>query len=675
MNALRHATSPYVQQHAHNPVAWRLWGEESLALARSEDRPIFLSIGYSACHWCHVMAHESFEDEQTAAFLNRHFISIKLDREERPDLDHIYQVAHQILTGRGGGWPLSIFLTPTLQPFFSGTYFPKEPRYGMPSFQQVLSGVIQTYQERRSTIDKQALAVTGYLQNLQRFSNKPSDVTSDPLLAQAEKILETFDPVYGGFGGAPKFPRVADMALLLRLGYRMRSDTSQDEQRYLQPVAHTLDQMIGGGIMDQIGGGFARYSVDEMWRIPHFEKMLYDNGLMLHILAEADALLGIDPERRRARLGIVAWLKRRMTLADGGFAASLDADSDGGEGHYYLWTPESLNQHLTSEEAELATAAWGVTQPGNFEGHTHLTRALSVPVLQERFGQDAVQRLQKIADQLLQARQKRAKPGRDDKVLTGWNALIIRGLLRHGVVENDSNALEMAQRALQFLTTHLRDDNGWLAVWRDGRRHTQAFLDDHAYLLEAFLDASVVFPSGDWLRWAEVTAQEMLSHFSDVEGGLFFTPEGQKDVIVRTKSGSDAATPSGNGFAATALLRLASATDNPLYRQAAEQTLTLFSSYLSAHGHAQLALASDTLQHGTTEVVAAGIDLLAFARTWGSYYFPDPVFIGADRADNLPQHLQGRLQTEGAALCTQGRCLPAVQTLEAWRVCLREVNG
>ena len=450
MNTLRHATSPYVQQHAHNPVAWRLWNEESLALARQEDKPIFLSIGYSACHWCHVMAHESFEDIQTAAFLNRHFISIKLDREERPDLDHIYQIAHQILTGRGGGWPLSIFLTPNLQPFFSGTYFPKEPRYGMPSFQQVLSGVIQSYQERRSALDKQALEVTGYLQNLQRFPSKSSNTASDPLLAQAEKILETFDPIYGGFGGAPKFPRVADMALLLRLGYRMRSHTSQDNQRYLQPVAHTLDQMIGGGIMDQIGGGFARYSVDEMWHIPHFEKMLYDNGLMLHILAEADTLLGMDPERRRARLGIVAWLERRMTLGKGGFAASLDADSEGGEGHYYLWTQKSLNQHLTPQDAQLAAAAWGVTQQGNFEGHTHLTRALSVSVLREQFGQDVVQRLQAVAGQLLQARQSRAKPSRDDKLLTGWNALVIRGLLRHGVVEDDGRALDMAQRALEF---------------------------------------------------------------------------------------------------------------------------------------------------------------------------------------------------------------------------------
>ncbi len=670
MNRLQHATSPYLQQHAANPVDWRPWGEEALAEARHLGRPIFLSIGYSACHWCHVMAHESFEDSETASLLNRSFIPVKVDREERPDLDHIYQSANQALTGRSGGWPLSIFLTPDLHPFYSGTYFPKEPRYGMPAFKQVLEGVRHTFEQRRREVDEQARSVTDHLHLLQRSAGASME---SPARSLGERLLDQYDPVHGGLGGAPKFPHVTDLRLLLRLGFR------NGDRQCVNAVAHTLDRMCAGGIMDQIGGGFARYSVDEMWLVPHFEKMLYDNGQLLLLLAETDALLGVDPERQRARHGIVSWLARRMTLAGGAFAASLDADSEGEEGLYYLWTPGQVRQALSKEDADLAVAAWGIGEGGNFEGRSIATRALSPERLRQRFGANVGQRLDGIARILLKERQRRAPPDRDEKVLTGWNALAIRGLLRHGRLDGDDRALAMAEKALRFLLGHLREETGWLAVWRDGRRHTPAFLDDHAYLLETFLDAAIWLPdhAGEWLHWAKTTAGEMVERFADGNGGFFFTPENQADVIIRSKNHFDASTPSGNGSAACALARLALASGDDHYRKLAEKTVQTFTRVLASSqgGHGQLALAEDLLMNGGAEVVAAGNGSEPLLAELGRHYLPEPVLLLAPGPETLPNHVSGRLDHPGAALCVAGTCLPAVSTVERWSDVLRGVSA
>ena len=668
MNQLLDTTSPYLKQHADNPVDWHPWGEPALERSRRENKPIFLSIGYSACHWCHVMAHESFEDPVTASQLNKDFIAVKVDREERPDLDHIYQTANQLLTRRSGGWPLSIFLTPDLKPYFSGTYFPKEPRYGMPAFRQILAGAAQAFHNRRADVEAQSAEVTRALAEMQKLPSNGRSVT-DLAMDLGEKLLDNFDPVYGGFGGAPKFPQASDMRLLLRLGFRT------GDPRFTNPVAHTLDQMVAGGIMDQIGGGFARYSVDEMWLVPHFEKMLYDNGMMLLVLAEADALLGVDPERRRARQGIVSWLARRMTLPEGGFAASMDADSEGEEGRYYLWTLETLNQILAPEQAALAAAAWGVVPGGNFEGGaTIATRAMSSEALRTKFGPDAEKKRDAIARQLLQARRLRVPPGRDDKLLTGWNALAIKGLLRHAAVDGDASAFAMADKALRFLCENLRDDQGWFGVWRSGRRHTRAFLDDHAFILDALMEAAAWIPQGPWLAWAEITAEEMLDRFSDPKGGFFFTPAGQADVIIRAKNHHDSSTPSGNSVAISALFRLAQVTGKPLFRQAAEETFEALSGALanSGGGHGQLALGADLLRSGGAELLFAGPGQAAFAANAGRFYLPDPVLIRTENVQNLPQHLQGRLKSTGASLCSGGVCRPPVEELEAWQQLLKD---
>nr|MBF0626558.1 thioredoxin domain-containing protein [Magnetococcales bacterium] len=474
MNRLRESTSPYLRQHADNPVDWYPWGPEALAVARREDKPIFLSVGYSACHWCHVMAHESFEDPAVARRLREDFIAIKVDREERPDLDHIYQGAHRLLTRQGGGWPLSVFLTPQLKPFFSGTYFPNPGRRGLPSFMGVLDRVARVFHERRGEVDEHAEQVVRHLTALQRLAADADGGADAPdLAAYGEGLLANHDPVHGGFGQAPKFPHVTDLRLLLRLAWR------SGQRRHAEPVAFTLDRMIAGGLMDQVGGGFARYSVDDRWLVPHFEKMLYDNGQMLLLLAEADALLGVDPERRRARRGIVAWVERRMRLDHGAFASALDADSAGEEGRYYLWTPKELAALLTGDDLALALGAWGVTPGGNFEGRSILHRAMAPEELIATFGPEAPARLARSADLLLSARRTRVPPARDDKVLLGWNALMIRGLLRHAALENDDHSRRLALTALDFLTREMRTADGWHAVWGGGCSHTPAFLDDH----------------------------------------------------------------------------------------------------------------------------------------------------------------------------------------------------
>ncbi|MBF0620969.1 MAG: thioredoxin domain-containing protein [Magnetococcales bacterium] len=670
MNRLKQATSPYLQQHASNPVNWYPWCSEALAAAKAQDKPIFLSIGYSACHWCHVMAHESFEDKETAEILNRDFINIKLDREERPDLDQIYQNAHHLIAQRAGGWPLSMFLTPDLKPIFAGTYFPKQPRQGMPAFGQILAGVMRAWTQKRTDVETQGNTLVQALRQNSQITES-GEQSSGWSRQIAPQLIEAMDWMQGGFGPAPKFPHIPDLRLMLRHTFRT------GDGRAAEGVSFTLDCMIAGGIHDQLGGGFARYSVDDAWIVPHFEKMLYDNAQLLLVLSECDALLGVDAERKRAREQIVNWLQRRMVLKEGGIAASLDADTSGGEGDYAVWTPEEINTVLSAEDAQLALAAWGIKKGGNFEGRSIPVRAESMQALEKRFGADAEKRLSTIADQLLQVRHKREQPGRDDKVLLGWNALMVRGLLRHSALSDDQHALDMARNCLEFVTTTMRDDQQgiWYAVWRNGQRHTPAFLNDYAQLADAFLEAALVFDdSAQWQQRAKQTVDEMIQRFSDPAGGFFMTPEGQQDVIVRPKSGFDDATPSGNGTAANVLARMAAVTGESHYADLARKTVAFFGPWYQrgVGGFGQLLLADDLLESGGAEVVCVGPERESFLKKMGKHYLPDPVCWSVENGEQLPSEMDGRIDANGAALCVAGRCLPAVADLSAWD---EQLNG
>ncbi|MEW6165597.1 MAG: thioredoxin domain-containing protein [Pseudomonadota bacterium] len=554
-NRLAGETSPYLRQHAHNPVAWQPWDAEALAQARREDLPILLSIGYSACHWCHVMAHESFEDAGVAAVMNRLFVNIKVDREERPDLDQIYQTAHQMLTGRPGGWPLTLFLAPDGTPFYGGTYFPKEARYGLPGFAGLCEQVGLAWREKRAAVEAQNREV---LAALARPASEPDadGIDAAPVKALRVLLLGSFDREAGGFGGAPKFPHPADLAFLLR---------RTDDPPAREAALFTLERMAAGGIHDQIGGGFCRYSVDERWEIPHFEKMLYDNGPLLGLYADAWALTGAARHREVAE-GIAGWLMREMTGPEGAFYAALDADSEGEEGRFYVWDRAEIASLLTPQESVLAGRCLGVDGPPNFENrHWHLRRAA------EPVGGEAVL-LESARAKLFAARERRVRPARDDKILTAWNALMIEGLAHASRVFGRGDWLAAARRALDFLKNQR---------WRDGALFAtdrlSAYLDDHAFLLAALLELLQAGYRPADLAFAREIAEAMLGRFGDAErGGFFFTAHDHEALIQRPKSGHDNAMPAGNGVAALVLQRLGHLLGEPRYLEAARRAIECF---------------------------------------------------------------------------------------------------
>jgi uncharacterized protein YyaL (SSP411 family) len=559
-NRLAAETSPYLLQHADNPVHWQPWDETSLAQAREENRPILLSIGYSACHWCHVMAHESFENADVAAVMNRLFVNIKVDREERPDLDQIYQTAHQMLTQRTGGWPLTLFLAPDGTPFFGGTYFPREPRYNLPGFADLCERVAEAFENRRSDIDTQNAELRRALANTVPASGTASEFDPQPLAAAEQSLARAFDPVHGGFGGAPKFPHPTDLAFLLR-----RSDATSR-----QMALTTLTRMSEGGIYDQIGGGFSRYSVDERWEIPHFEKMLYDNGPLLGLLADAWAQTG-DPLYARVADETAAWVLREMQAPDGGYYSSLDADSEGEEGKYYVWDRDEVKALLTPQESALAIRRWGFTGPPNFEDrHWHAKVAGSLSA-------EEAPLLASARQKLFAAREQRIRPGRDDKVLTSWNALMIEGMAHAARVFERGDWLASARRAMDFTRRTMWHDGRLLATAKDGRAHLDAYLDDHAFLLSALLELMQADFRREDLTFAVELADTLLARFEDREaGGFFFTAHDHEALIHRPKTGHDNATPAGNGVAACALQRLGHLLGETRYLVAAERTLQLF---------------------------------------------------------------------------------------------------
>ena len=576
-NRLAEETSPYLLQHAHNPVDWYGWNREALALARQLNKPILLSIGYSACHWCHVMAHESFEDPQTAEVMNRLFINIKVDREERPDLDKIYQNAHQLLTQRGGGWPLTVFLTPDDQtPFFAGTYFPPEPRHGMPSFVEILQQIASAYQQHEDDIRTQNQHLLEALNNLNPAQSSELDqLNATPLDGALQQLAQNFDASWGGFGQAPKFPHPTNLERLLR-HWAATSNREHTDNRARDMLLTTLHAMASGGIYDQLGGGFCRYSVDEKWMIPHFEKMLYDNGPLLNLYSQAWQASGHSVFKRITE-ETAEWVIREMQAPEGGYYSTLDADSEGEEGRFYAWTPQEVEALLSNDEYAVASRIYGLDGPANFEGQWHLHVYQDIVPVAESLGltpEQATDHLKRARQKLFAQREQRIRPARDEKILTAWNGLMIKGMASAGRRLDRSDFIASAQQAVDFVHAQLFQDGRLLASYKDGRARLTAYLDDHVFLLDGLLELL----QADWrtsdLQFAILLAELLLSRFEDEEhGGFYFTANDHEQLIHRPKPTMDDAQPAGNGIAAQALARLGHLLGEPRYLKAAERTL------------------------------------------------------------------------------------------------------
>ncbi len=592
-NHLANETSLYLKQHANNPVDWYPWGPEALARAKELDRPIFLSVGYSACHWCHVMEHESFEDEATAALMNAHFVCIKVDREERPDIDTIYMNALQMLTREGGGWPLSVFLAPDLTPFFAGTYYPPDDRYaahGRPSFKQLLAGIRNAWQTQRDRITEIGQNVIVDLQRMGAIAASDIAVSPELLTGALAALRRGYDSRFGGFGTAPKFPHALELRLLLRLGERF------DDPVALDMVKHTLTSMARGGIYDQIGGGFARYSVDAKWLVPHFEKMLYDNALLTSAYVEAYQKTH-DPYFKQIARDTLEYVHNEMTAENGAFFSTQDADSEGEEGKFYVWSTDGLREALGTEDAEYACKVWGITRQGNFEGHNILFRSLSDADEAKSHGMtltDFQSKLMTVSRTLYQARSKRVWPGRDEKILTAWNGLMIAAFARAGAAFGNSSYLHYAASAANFVLNTMRTADGRL-FRTTGVGQTPkltGYLEDYAILADALItlyEATLNFdaggtPAARWLRAAVELCEVMLKHFADKNGpGFFFTADDHEQLIARTKDLHDGSTPSGNAMAVTALLRLAALTGRHDFAESAARALRGYRETMAEH--------------------------------------------------------------------------------------------
>ncbi|MCU7959627.1 MAG: thioredoxin domain-containing protein [gamma proteobacterium symbiont of Bathyaustriella thionipta] len=685
MNHLKNATSPYLLQHADNPVNWWGWCEQSLQLAQQQDKPILLSIGYSACHWCHVMAHESFEDAATAALMNRLFINIKVDREQRPDLDRIYQNAHQLLANRPGGWPLTVFLTPDKQiPFFAGTYFPPQARHGLPAFADLLQHIHSAWQQQRSEIEQQNQSVMEALNSLQPQSPVAADaLDSTPLDAVRQQLQQHFDARFGGFGDAPKFPHPGNIERLLQHLYRTRKNHHMDRQA-LHMALFTLEKMAAGGLQDQIGGGFFRYSVDAQWMIPHFEKMLYDNGPLLSLYCDA-WLINKSPLFKRSIEACADWVMREMQSPEGAYYSSLDADSEGQEGLFYIWRKQQIQALLDKQSYALLQQIYGLQGKANFSGQWHLHSHKTVAQAAAKLGLTEAQAQEKLAaagHKLLQAREQRTRPARDDKILVSWNALMIKGMLRAGQVLQRADYIESASRALDFIHKNMWSNGRLSASHKDGLSTLNAYLDDYACLLDALLfKLSIQWHTQD-LLFAVQLADILLSQFEDPQqGGFFFTSHDHESLITRTKSMADDSLPSGNAVAALALQRLGLLLSDERYLQAARRTLQLaWSGMLQIpYAHCSLLNALDSWLHPPETLFVRGspqaiqhLQTLA-AQQWN----PDRIVWMIENAvDDLPPALahykpQGDIS---AWRCSVQGCQPALTRREDIEALLQPEN-
>jgi uncharacterized protein YyaL (SSP411 family) len=570
LNRLAGEASPYLLQHATNPVDWYPWSSEALARAKAENKPIFLSIGYSACHWCHVMERESFENPDIAAVMNEHFVNIKVDREERPDLDQIYMSAVMAMTGHGG-WPMSVFLTPDLKPFFGGTYFPPVDSRGMAGFPRILLSVNRAWHERHDEILESATGMTEQLQALGSVPKGNGQFDRSILERSARALARNFDPVHGGFGRAPKFPHPMDLRVLLR-HHALTGDSHS-----LHVVHHTLDKMARGGIYDHLGGGFARYSTDDRWLVPHFEKMLYDNALLTSTYLEA------YQATRDAGLALVArqtmdYVLARMTDAEGGFYSTEDADSEGVEGKYYVWTPAEVIEAIGSERAQTLCYVYDVTDPGNWEGRNILNLPRTIAQAAKLLGRDEHELRQELAvsrAELLRARERRVPPAKDTKVLASWNGLMIAALAEGGRILGDERYIEAASRAGGFILNRMRRDDGRLLhTCKGDQAKLDAYLDDYASLIDGLTRLYEATGGPRWIESALDLAEIMISEFADHEqGGFYFTGNRHEALIARPKDIQDNATPSGNGMAATCLIRLGALTGQDRLTEAGQSAL------------------------------------------------------------------------------------------------------
>jgi uncharacterized protein YyaL (SSP411 family) len=652
VNRLAQETSPYLQQHAANPVDWYPWGAEALERARSQGKPILLSIGYSACHWCHVMAHESFEDPRVAEVMNRLFVNVKVDREERPDLDHIYQTAHQLLAQRPGGWPLTMFLTPEGAPFFGGTYFPKASRYGLPAFPDLCERIAAIWRERQTDIAAQNEALgEAFGRLLPRTSAERDQMSAELIDVLVGELRAAFDPALGGFGGAPKFPHVPDLELCLRFG---ATEIAQI----------TLTRMCEGGIFDQLGGGFFRYSVDAKWMIPHFEKMLYDNGPLLGLLADA-WLVSRERLYENAAAATAQWMMHEMQSAEGGYYSSLDADSEHEEGKYYVWTRDEAQALLAGDEYRAVARCFGLDREPNFEGRAWHLHRFTRP-------SDAEAPLIAAARaKLLAAREKRVRPGRDEKVLVSWNALAIRGMAHAGRVFGRPEWTASARRALEFIRSRMWQGGRLLATYKDGRAHLNAYLDDYAFLVAALLEVlETDFRPAD-LDWARALADVLLEQFEDDElGGFFFTAREHERLFHRPKPGQDQATASGNAVAAWALGRLAALIGETRYQRAAERTLELFYPLMQAQpaGFSSIAVAlAEQLEPPSVLVLRGhGGELGRWREALSREYLPGTMVLAiGDGVGGLPPPLDKprRAEPVNGWLCRGVTCLEPISDL------------
>jgi len=664
-NRLAGETSPYLLQHAANPVDWHPWNAAALAKAIELDRPILLSIGYSACHWCHVMAHESFEDEATAAVMNRLFVNVKVDREERPDLDKVYQLAHQVLAQRGGGWPLTMFLAPDdLTPFFGGTYFPKLPRYGMPAFTDLLERVAGFYREQRDSVRTQNAALRGVFAELvPPVATGGQALDREPIDRARNDLAAAFDERFGGFGAAPKFPHPSSIERLLR-DWEASSAGSAPDLKALYMATLTLKRMADGGINDQLGGGFCRYSVDPYWMIPHFEKMLYDNGPLLALYAQATVATG-NGFFRDAAITTDSWALGEMRAPTGGFYSAIDADSEGHEGRFYVWQRDEIAALTTPEEYRVLALRYGLDREPNFEGDWHLH------VVAEVEDAESQALLQSGRDKLLAARARRIRPGLDDKVLTGWNGLMIRGLAISGRLLGEAGHIEAAARAVDFLRENCWRDGGLFATWKDGTARFPAYLDDYAYLLDALLELlQARFRSAD-LGFARELAEVLLARFADRErGGFWFTAEGQDPPLHRPKGFADDATPAGNGVAAQALARLGWLLGETRYLDAAEATLRGGWASLSRvpQAHTAMLNALDEYLDPVEIVVIRGPadDIGTWSAALAARYAPRRMVLAIPAAAaGLPEALATKLARDGtvAYICRGPQCSEPIAEL------------
>lgn len=579
-NRLINTTSPYLLQHANNPVDWYPWGEEALKKSKEEVKPIFLSIGYAACHWCHVMAHESFEDEETAKFMNEHFINIKVDREERPDIDGIYMQATIAMTG-SGGWPMSVFLTPDLKPFYAGTYFPPTRRYNMPAFKDVLSGLSNAWKNERDEVFNTSEKVTSHLQ-LTNKSQNDELLTKEHLNAIANAMRDSYDWGYGGWGDAPKFPQAMALEFLLHHSAMNKTDEFQNL------ITHCLNAMARGGMYDVVGGGFSRYSTDNNWRVPHFEKMLYDNALLVRAYLHVWQVTK-NPLYKRIVQETLDFVARELTHEQGGFYSSLDADSEGEEGKFYVWTQDEI-KNILKDDYDFFEAAYGVTAKGNWEDKTILQRVLDDSSLAARFKMDVQTVTAKLADshsKLLSVRDLRIRPGTDDKVLTAWNGLMLAGLaesarvfaLEENIKINNSKYYKLATRNAEFLLSALRPHGKLCRAWRDGKTTNEVFLEDYAALILGLLELYQTDFDNKWFASAKELTDEMIEKFSDDNGGFFDTPNDSENLLIRPKDVQDNATPCGNSLACEALIKMAEYTGEGKYGELAEKSLSLITSF------------------------------------------------------------------------------------------------